>query len=256
MNKFKHSGTTGDIVYSLSLVKYLGGGEFYLHLDQVNSICFNRWGVLPAPFHQGRMNQADYDFMRDFMLAQDYINDFKIFNPQITDLTHNLDDYRPLFNKHCENFIDVYTKTFGIDDLEIQKHIRQTKWITVPSITKIHKRVVAINRTERYLPVELRPQWDMWKNQGLEQVSFFVGLPHEYELFRKTIGWGIPFVETKTMLDLASIIAGCEHFIGNQSQCLSLAVGLGIPFYCELGPKLPGEKNELYFEDLPTANYF
>ena len=35
MNKFKHSGTLGDIIYSLPIVKYFGGGEFYLHLHQI-----------------------------------------------------------------------------------------------------------------------------------------------------------------------------------------------------------------------------
>ena len=36
MKTFKHSGTGGDLLYSLPLVKYLGGGEFYLHLNQID----------------------------------------------------------------------------------------------------------------------------------------------------------------------------------------------------------------------------
>ena len=110
MKKFKHSGTTGDIIYSLPLVKHLGGGEFYLHLDQINSICFNRWGTLPIPFHQGRMNQQDFDFMKDFMLAQEYITKFDVLDPQKTEITHNLDRFRDLFHQYQNNYISMQNK--------------------------------------------------------------------------------------------------------------------------------------------------
>jgi len=256
MKKFKHSGTTGDIILSLPLVKYLGGGEFYLHLDQIDSICVRQWGVSAIPFHSGRMNQQDFDFMKDFMLAQEYITKFDVLDVQTTEITHNLDRFRDLFNQYQYNYIDVYSKTFKINDPVIQAQIRQTPWLTVPNTVILKDRNVIINRTERYLPAKLNSQWNTWKEQGLENESVFVGLPHEYELFRKSVNWDIPYVETKTMLELASIIAGCKYFIGNQSQCLTLAMGLGIPFYCELRPNPTGLKNEIVFEDLKTANYF
>ena len=46
MKTFKHSGTLGDIVYGLALTKYFGGGEFYLHLGQVDWIAQHYYGCL------------------------------------------------------------------------------------------------------------------------------------------------------------------------------------------------------------------
>jgi len=68
MKTFKHSGTLGDIVYGLALMKYFGGGDFYLHLNQVDWIGKHYYGNSPDPFHQGRMNEADFEFMKEFML--------------------------------------------------------------------------------------------------------------------------------------------------------------------------------------------
>ena len=69
MKRFKHSGTTGDIIYALPLVQHFGGGEFYLHLNQVDWIGQHYYGSPPAEYHKGRMNEGDFEFMRAFMEA-------------------------------------------------------------------------------------------------------------------------------------------------------------------------------------------
>ena len=90
----------------------------------------------------------------------------------------------------------------------------------------------------------------------MEDMAVFVGLPDEYEQFCQQVGWQIPHAPTATMLEVASVIAGAERFIGNQSQCLALAIGLGVPFCCELRQDLPIERNECYFPDQPGGAYF
>ena len=112
-NTFKHSGTLGDLIYSLPLVKHFGGGKFYLHLNQVDWIGQHYYGAKPNPFHQGRMNAQDYEFMKSFMRAQDYIEDFLPLDPKATEITHNLDKFRPLFVGHPGNYVDIYAHAFG-----------------------------------------------------------------------------------------------------------------------------------------------
>ena len=84
----------------------------------------------------------------------------------------------------------------------------------------------------------------------------FVGLPDEYTAFCAATGWDIPFYPTNNMLELASVVAGANLFIGNQSQALALAIGLGTPYFCELRQDLPLLRNECYFPNQPNSTYF
>jgi ADP-heptose:LPS heptosyltransferase len=86
--------------------------------------------------------------------------------------------------------------------------------------------------------------------------AVFVGLPDEYRAFQQQIGMTVPYYETRTMLELAQVIAGAEAFIGNQSQALAIAIGLGKEYACEARVDLPLERNECYFSDNPRGNYF
>lgn len=256
MNKYKHSGTLGDLVYSLAVTKHLGGGEFYLHLNQIDWIGQHYYGSRPSPFHQGRMTQADYQFMHRFMLAQPYITKFDILDAAATEITHNLDNFRPAFVGHPGNYVDIYAETFGIRDPETRTQLRNTAWLTVPEPRAIEGRPYVINRTARWLPTDTRDVWDQWRSEGVENHSVFVGLPEEYSAFLEFSGWSIPHQPTEDMLALAQVIGGCEQFIGNQSVALSMAIGLGVDWVCESRKDLPLERNECYFPLHPRGEYF
>ena len=250
MKTFKHSGAVGDLIYSLPVVKHFGGGDFYLHLNQLDWIGQHYYGAAPNPFHQGRLTERDFEYMQDFMLAQEYIGDFKILDPKTDAITHNLDKFRVPFVGHPGNYVDIYADCFNIIDRDT---LRNTAWLTVPKSNPVARCVV--NRTQRW---KADPAPDKWKElvaQYNGQVVF-VGLPDEHEKFEKEIGCSIPYYPTNTMLELASVVAGAELFLGNQSQCLALAVGLGKEFYCELRRDLPKERNECYFPDRIGANWF
>lgn len=254
-NSFKHSGNPGDLIYSLALVQYLGGGDYYLHLDQINYLSKKYYGVDAPPIHQGRMNAKDYEFMRSFMEAQTYIDRFEPMDPKTAEITHNLDRFRDLFVHHPGNYVDCYANTFNIRDANLQRLMRQTPWLTVPNARKIEGKVGVVNRTERWVSPELPPQYEVWRQEGIDRECVFVGLPHEYELFKRQTGWNIDYYPTPTMLDLAEVIAGAETFIGNQSMALSIAIGLGQEYFCELRRDLPIERNECYFPNQPNGHY-
>ena len=252
MNKFKHSGAFGDLIYSLPVVKHFGGGEFYLHLNQIDWIGQYYYGSAPNPFHQGRLTAQDFEYMKSFMEAQEYITKFTVMTPQ-TEISHNLDRFRPVFVGHPGNYVDIYADVFRIDDRDT---LRNTPWLTVPNPKPIPGRPIVINRTERWIPPELGPQWATWTEMEMYKEAVFVGLPNEYKKFKQDTGWDLPYQETKTMLELAEVIAGCDNFIGNQSQALALAIGLGVDVACEYRVDLPIERNECYFPNLERIEYF
>jgi len=251
---YKHSGAFGDLIYSLPIAKHFGPGKFYLHLDQINWIGQHYYGSPPNPFHKGRLTQKDFDYMEQFMMAQSYITDFRTMNKS-AEITHNLDKFRPLFVGHPGNYVDVYATAFGLVDPELQKTLRNTPWIEADPVVN-DGRTVVINRTARWTPRKLSQQWAQWQKEGYESRSIFVGLVEEHEAFQKDTGWTVPWVQTNSMLELAELISGSELFIGNQSQALALAFGLGKTIWCEHRDDLPLERNECYFPDRDNATYF
>jgi len=250
--KFKHSGALGDLIYSLPVVKHFGGGEFYLHLNQMAWIGQHYYGSLPDPFHKDRMTLQDYNYMQSFMQAQSYITQFDTLTPD-REITHNLDKFRPLFVGHPTNYIDLYAQVFGIVEC-----LSDQPWLTAPDPKPISGRPIVINRTERWIPPTPNPQWGQWRAQGWADQAVFVGLRHEYQKFQADTGWtSLPWVETPTMLDLANVIAGASMFIGNQSSALALAIGLGVAdIRCEARTDMPLERNECYFPRMTNVVYF
>ena len=255
IKRFKHSGTLGDLVYGLAIMRNFGGGEFYLHLNQIDWIGQHYYGSQPSPFHQGRMTQSDADFIRDFMNSQSWITKFDVLTPDV-EITHNLDRFRPLFVGHPGNYVDIYAEAFGIRDPDMRTMMRNTAWLDRPEAREIKGRRFVLNRTERWIGPERNTVYDQWKSEGVDQETVFVGLPHEFELFVQEYGWDCAYAPTTNMLELAQIIAGAEQFIGNQSAALSMAIGMGVPWACELRRDLPQERNECYFPDHPNGDYF
>jgi hypothetical protein len=255
MKTFKHSGALGDLIYSLPIVKHFGPGAFYLHLNQMDWIGQHYYGAKPTAFHQGRMTQSDFEYMRTFMQAQEYITKFDVLDPKATEITHNLDRFRPVFVGHPANYIDIYSNVFGLDK-EAATLAATQPWLTVPTPVKIPGKTTVINRTQRWIPPTPGPAWAQLKEQ-IEHQSVFVGLPDEHRAFCESTGWDIPFHPTKDMLALASVIAGAECFVGNQSQAYALAVGLGVEeIYCEARVDMPLERNECYFPLRQNIQYF
>ena len=247
MKTFKHSGTLGDILYSLPVVKYLGGGEFYLHLNQVAWIAQYYYNSKPSEYHTDKMNSKDIDFMHDFMTCQTYIKKFAALDPN-QEITHNLDRFRPTFVHHPTNYIRIYCESFNITDIDTQNQIINQPWFTVPNPRPIPGHGIIINRTSRgWTSSEHNPQWDLWREQKWDQRAIFVGLPEEYQEFCTWSHWRLNYIETKNLLEVAEIIAGAELFIGNQSMALSLAQGLHIPYIYERRKDLDLARNESYF---------
>lgn len=255
MPSYKHSGTFGDLIYSLCLAKRFGSGKFYLHLDQINWIGKHYYGSTPAPFHQNRMTEEDFHYLKDFMLRQDYIEDFQILDKD-SEITHNLDRFRNIFVGHPGNYIQCYAWSYNIQDQDEIKTLETTPWLTSDKKT-IEDRKIVVNRTERWLPNQLSDFWKISLEQQWDKTAIFVGLEKEYDAFVKNTGWkDCLYQPTQSLLEWAELINGADCFIGNQSVGLSIAVGLGKPYFCEMRTDLPKERNECYFPNLSHGKYF
>ncbi|MEN6293824.1 MAG: hypothetical protein ABFD07_17640, partial [Methanobacterium sp.] len=76
--------------------------------------------------------------------------------------------------------------------------------------------------------------WYEWINNGLGDYAVFVGSESEHKEFESLFDVKIDYYKTKNLLELAQVIQGCEQFIGNQSVALSIAIGLGKTYRCEV----------------------
>ena len=253
MKTFKHSGAAGDLIYGLAVMKHLGGGDFKVHLNQMDWIGQNYYGSKPDPFHQGRLTQQDFEYMREFLEAQEYISTVSVLDSIKDEVTHNLDRFRAPFASNPGNYIDVYCHVFGVHDKDLRATIRNTPWLSVPKPNPVAPAV--FNRSFRWRSDASNEEWmklrDHWKGHAV-----FVGLKDEYEDFRKRFEWDIEYYPTSTQLELASVIAGGNQFFGNQSQALALAFGLGKDVCCEIRRDLPQDRNECYFSERPLTQYF
>jgi hypothetical protein len=73
-----------------------------------------------------------------------------------------------------------------------------------------------------------------WISKGLHHRFLFVGHINEHAEFQARFGIKVDYYPVKDMLEMARLIQGSDYFIGNQSMPLSLAIGLGHNYFCEL----------------------
>lgn len=246
MLNFLHAGTFGDTVYALSVIKILGGGNLYLELNGMDKLAMRMWGGGDAGDHRGRYTKKDIDFIMPLIEKQSYINSCEIWNNQ--QINHDLRNQYQHWagrNGRLENWLgnqtECYAATCGLDYRKYQTELLLAPWLDSVEPICIPGRPILINRTPRHIRRETfnldprNPHWQRWINNfHLEDLGVFVGTPKEHHDFCQLYNCNIPYQKVTDMLELARLIKGSEQFIGNQSMALSLAVGLGKTFWCEI----------------------
>jgi hypothetical protein len=212
MNKtFKHSGDMGDIIYSLPIIKRLGGGVLYLDIKggEDEPIC-------KAQCLEGhtKFNLKSFEFIKTLIEAQSYIKEVAIYNKQPIDC--NLNNFRFKFDLK-KPLLQSYTEAF-----EVNYDINEP-WIEINN-PKIMERKTIVCRSPRYQSAHV---WFESNKLNFQNKAAFVGLEKEHEYFEWVFGIKIPFYKTQNALELAQIIAGSKAFVSNQTFALALAIGLG-----------------------------
>ena len=105
-----------------------------------------------------------------------------------------------------------------------------------------------VNRTSRHLYGANGAGWNDFIKNGLADYAVFVGTEQEHKVFEQSFKIKIDYYNTKDLLELAKVIQGCEQFIGNQSSALSIAIGLGKTYWCEV-------RQDFEFTKTPHGGY-
>jgi hypothetical protein len=221
---FKHSGDLGDIIYSLPAVRALGGGVLYLDPDggktnpAVTETTYEKRTSLTA-----QMIEA----IKPLLLLQPYIQEVRPWSGQKVD--YDLDQFR----RHVKynNISDSHLIAFSLPVAQ-----RDTAWLKVDHPIVVKGRPLVISRTTRYHGNYL--YWVYTLDKMLPH-CIFVGYPKEHEIFEFTFKRKVEYYPTPDILTLARVIAGAEHFVGNQSFSQALAEAMKKPLTVEVYKPYP-----------------
>jgi hypothetical protein len=248
MNKSKltfcHPGSFGDTIYSLSVIKLLGGGDLYIKYKSMNELAWNAFGWVNAGPHAGRYTKQDIDFLFPLLKHQSYLNKIDLWRNELVDYdlgTHYKFTTGP--EGWHGNQTECYALVCGLDLDQYRHQLMIEPWLDSVEPIKFPGKPIVINRTSRYLPPGSNSvnAWKKWVSEGLDQVAVFVGTKEECDRFNETFSCNVQHVPVTDMLEMARIIQGAEQFMGNQSVALSLAIGLGKTFWCEQ-QKIPSKR--------------
>lgn len=224
---FHHSGEWGDVIYSLPVIKALGGGVLFLSAD-------NRY---PYPRPTRETPTAEWvNNIKPLLEAQDYIERVQFTHGLPFSTSYDLNKFRlPWKNRTAADFDSIYRlhlRAFELDWPEDEP------WLSVPEPITVPGRDIVVSRSPRYHD-DAFPWYDLVQKAGDRMV--FVGTESEANIFQgfgapKTI---IPHYRTANLLEVARVIAGAGMFIGNQSAPLAIALGLGVRCLVEEWPLNP-----------------
>lgn len=216
MLNFKHSGNTGDIIYSLPSIKKVceDKGEratLYIQLGVVNKFADKH-----HPVGNVQMNQTMFDMLHPLLIAQPYINNVICYNNEgIPKLDYDLDKFRVEFrNLSAGNISLWYNMVYP--ELRPDLHLPSLKVIPKPND------YIIVNRSARYNNLFIN--YSMLKEYDN---VYFVGVKREFETLAVNNS-KLNYLEVSDFYELASYIAGCKLFIGNQSMAFSIAEQLKV----------------------------
>lgn len=220
-NVFFHTGDLGDIIASLPAVRACGGG------------CYT---IGPAPggivegFGRESLRGKRFECILPLLAKQPYISSVQWVEDRDV-ATHDFSTFRKdiIFG---EDLAHWQARHLGVD-------ISIDPWLLVEKSNRAEGRMV-ISRSTRY-----HNKFRMWqKVVSRNKDAVFVGLPEEHLLLQGETGARIDYAPTENLLELASIIAGCTRFMGNQSCPWWIAFGLGIPTIQEVFRHSPNSRIE------------
>lgn len=251
---FSQSGNLGDLLYSLSVVKKMGHGNFYVKLNNIPNVIRKYDNGPVPPEYVGRLSNDDYNFLKPLLEVQEYIDTVDIFDETKHNIDVDLDDFRGTIHRTVPgNFLRAFYTTHNIPFTE-EDLIQQ--WITVPEVKRVSKWVVARSPRWRRMQHNTNEIWQaIARDNNFETDAVFVGLKQEHEDFINTMNVNIPYYPVSNFLELAQVIAGADGFFGNQTFTYGIAQGLCKTTVLEVFSARPLEVNECYFAR-PNCYYF
>jgi hypothetical protein len=221
MQTFKHSGNTGDILYSLYSITQ--DCIYYIHLDQPAD-----YGGRVHPLGNVMMNKKMFDMIVPLLLHNQYIKEVKEYKGE--EIDYDLDKFRTAP-------IDL-----GRGDIKhwyYQIYPELTPHIPLNPLRGINafnfgSSYIAVNRTFRYRNPDLRYKC----LNDYDIPILFMGLQEEFDDFKLRVPKAIHTPVTD-FLQAAEIIRGASLFIGNQSMMFAISELLQVPRILEVYKHAP-----------------
>lgn len=195
---FFHSGSMGDIIYSLPTILTLGGGNLYIK------------------------KESQYYTLRRLIERQPYIS--RVMQGHAGT---SLDGYRIIERKAFEE--DNGGKHLAQCHLEA---LKVNFDLTNPWLFNIDRKLIApivVGRSKRYHDKN-EIDWSLLRDYKVA----FVGFENEYERLEKIAGFSPLKYECKDALDMAEVISGSLLFLGNQSLAFAIAEAMKHPRVLEV----------------------
>lgn len=213
---FKHSGNLGDIIYALPSIKSLcikRGALAGLHLKLGVPSGFTD---KTHPVGAVQLDQKMFEMGGRLLAAQPYIKYVTVYNEgQEQAIDYDLDLFRKEYKNLSAGCIQSwYSNAYP----ELRPNLFEQSLF----IRQSPNDMIIVNRTSRYNNVLI----DYSTLRKYDNV-FFVGVESEF----KTISLhnrNIQHLKVRDFLELATYIASCRLFIGNQSMAFAIAEQLKV----------------------------
>ena len=205
MYKFTHYGKSGDLIYSLYVVKQLGGGELYITPNKIGMDYYRRLEPLLAV--QPYLSHVEYT--RDIPEDCIDLNKFRDVGYQKVNTQHivqsHIDAVQQFYNLHCE--------------------FKPEQWLLGVPKTQWKHDYIVIQRSSRY-----HATFDYRKHIETGLRVLFCGGRDEYEKFRQEYpDLAMEYTFPQDFLEFAKLIRNSKYYIGNQSVGSAIAQGLYHP---------------------------
>ena len=234
---FLHSGTSGDVINALPVIKELSKTHvcrLYIGVEKPIK------KVRPNNFSRYLIPNKTYQMLMPLLKTQNYLTEVKKFTDQKIDI--NFDMFR--------NF----PMSLQFDNLRYYFHITGihadvlSPYLNVNEHEKLKNKIV-IHRALRYTNHLINYKF-------LEKFNdlIFIGIMDEYKDLKKNVN-NLEFHDCKDFHEMAMIIKSCRFFIGSSSIGHAIAEGLKVPRILEASPEFPAayphgdEAYDFYFQN-------
>lgn len=222
---FKHTGHAGDVIYSIPAMKALAKGrkiQLYFELYQPNRDFTKH---MRHPNGNVMLTERSVALFAPLMAQQPDISYFGAWKGE--PIHYDLTIFRSFpFDYRMYSIARWYFLTFAVN-ADLGK-----PWLTISPNTSFNDNIVLARSSRYHTPGISYHFLSQYKN------IVFVGVPEEYEAMKASIP-GLVYQPASDFAELASIIAGCKCFIGNQSFPFSLAEALKVTRVLEVYHQCP-----------------
>jgi hypothetical protein len=208
MNEFKHSGATGDIIFSLPTIKAMGGGKLWI-----------------TKFHKQRAES-----IKKLIEVQPYITEVEWTDQEVDAI--DLDKFR----KHAGHHLNLVEAHFHGQQIPVDKSWKEG-WLTLPEDINIINGIKysVINRTTNYYDPNCNWTKEVEYLKSISDEVFFIGYPEEWIIFKTAFNTDVRYLPCD-FLEGAYLIKKATMFTGCYSAWSTIAMGLGIPYRMEQAP--------------------